>query len=272
MDFSTALLLWLIGIAIGTYGTLIGVGGGVVLVPLLLYLYPEHPPRIITSISFAVVFFNAISGTFAYRRLKRIDYKTGLAFSAATIPGVVLGTILTFFLSRSAFQIAFGILLTAVSVYIFLRPRANPIPVFKGQCSTRRLITDCEGVKYDFSFNLRLGIVISFLVGFVAGLLGIGGGVIHVPAMVSLLGFPAHIATATSHFILVITTFFGVVTHAIAGDLTQGWLQIVVLSVGVIIGAQIGARLSSKVGGTTIIRLLALALLFLGVRLLWTWQ
>jgi uncharacterized membrane protein YfcA len=73
--------LWLIplGVVTGAYGTLIGAGGGFVLMPLLLLLYRDESPEIITSISLAVVFFNALSGSLAYARMKRIDYKSGLS-------------------------------------------------------------------------------------------------------------------------------------------------------------------------------------------------
>ena len=89
--------LWLIpvGFVIGAYGTLIGAGGGFVLVPMLILLYPQEAPEVITSISLAVVFFNALSGSFVYIRLKRVDYRSGILFSAATIPGAILGAMTT---------------------------------------------------------------------------------------------------------------------------------------------------------------------------------
>ncbi|MDP2718765.1 MAG: sulfite exporter TauE/SafE family protein [Dehalococcoidia bacterium] len=269
MGFLFSLLLGLMGVGIGAYGTLIGVGGGVILVPLLLYLYPQELPRTITSISFAVVFLNALSGTIAYKRMRRIDYRTGLIFSVATIPGVILGVLANSFLSRNLFQLVFGIMLTAMAIYIFLRPKSTPVRLFRAYEGTKRHIVDYTGLAYEYSFDLRLGVVLSFAVGFIAGILGIGGGVIHVPLLISLLGFPPHVATATSHFILVITALFGTLTHMAAGDLNDGWKQTLILGAGVIIGAQIGAKFSSRVGGTTIVRLLALALLFLGIRLLW---
>jgi uncharacterized protein len=80
--------LWLIalGFVLGAFGTLIGVGGGFVLAPVLLLLYPRAEPETLASISLAVVFLNAMSGSYAYARMKRIDYKAGLLFAAATIP------------------------------------------------------------------------------------------------------------------------------------------------------------------------------------------
>ena len=82
--------LWLLplGFFVGAYGTMIGAGGGFILVPLLLLFYPKDAPEIITSISLAVVFFNAASGSIAYARMKRIDFKSGTIFSLAAIPGV----------------------------------------------------------------------------------------------------------------------------------------------------------------------------------------
>ena len=72
--------LWLIplGVVVGTVGTMIGAGGGFLLVPVLLLMYPGVSPDNITAISLAVIFFNALSGTFAYSRMGRIDYRSGL--------------------------------------------------------------------------------------------------------------------------------------------------------------------------------------------------
>src|SRR5690554_3005168 len=75
-------LVWpglvLVGLGVGVYGTIIGAGGGFLLVPLLLYLYPDLPPESVTALSLGVVFFNALSGTQAYARQRRIDYEAGL--------------------------------------------------------------------------------------------------------------------------------------------------------------------------------------------------
>jgi len=75
--------IWLIplGLLIGTLGTLIGAGGGFVLLPVLLLLYPGADPETVTSISLAVVFFNALSGSWAYARMRRIDYTSGWRYA-----------------------------------------------------------------------------------------------------------------------------------------------------------------------------------------------
>ncbi len=112
--------------------------------------------------------------------------------------------------------------------------------------------------------------VYSLGVGFVSSFLGIGGGVIHVPLLVCALGFPTHVATATSHFILAVMADTGTVTHLVRGSFAHGHglRRAVAPSAGVFAGAQLGARLSLRLRSALIQQLLALALLLLAARLL----
>jgi uncharacterized protein len=263
--------LWLIplGFVVGAYGTLIGAGGGFVLVPILLILYPRETPELITSISLAVVFFNALSGTLAYARMKRIEYRSGLLFSAATLPGAVLGALTTAFLPRRIFDTVFGLLLIAVAVFLVIKPEGGnnaerPCPPNHRACT----LTEVDGTVHRFSYNPVLGGAVSLIVGFLSSLLGIGGGIIHVPVLVHLLNFPVHIATATSQFVLANMALTGTLTHIATGAFTHGLRRTIMLSVGVLLGAQLGARLSSRTQGTWIIRGLAIALGAVGARLL----
>ena len=106
------------------------------------------------------------------------------------------------------------------------------------------------------------------MVGFVSSFLGIGGGIIHVPALVHLLSFPVHIATATSHFILAFMTLAGTAVHLFSGVFSHGLHRTIALGAGVVAGAQLGAFLSAKIKGAWILRALALALAGAGVRIL----
>ncbi len=133
-----------------------------------------------------------------------------------------------------------------------------------------RDLTDIEGIRYVFSYNPITGLIIGLGVGFLSSLLGIGGGIIHVPALVQILNYPAHLATATSHFMLAIMSFSGSVIHLITGALNDGLIESIMLGAGVIIGAPIGARLSNKIHGKWIIRSLAAALGLVGIRILFT--
>lgn len=276
--FSAAHYLGLaaLGVGVGCYGTLIGAGGGFVLMPVLLLLYPGQNADLLTSISLAVVFFNALSGSEAYALLKRIDYRTGVMFSAATIPGAVLGALNTSYVPRRLFDPIFSILLLLAAAFLAWRPRKRET---RGKSMSvvhhkivRRLV-DAHGITYEYDFNWLLGMGISIIVGYVSSFLGIGGGIIHVPALCYLLNFPVHVATATSHFILAIMALTGTVVHILNGTFAHGVHRTIALAIGVVLGAQIGARLSEKFQGSWIIRSLAVALGIVGLRILTvSWQ
>jgi uncharacterized membrane protein YfcA len=261
-------LLGFIGIFVGAFGTLIGAAGGFLLVPILLFLYPHDTPDTITSITLTVAFFNALSGSIAYGRLRRIDYRSGLFFSMASAPGAVIGASVTTFLSRGIFQAILGSTLLVAAIYLLIRPQTKHSATAVQSRHTSRQIEDARGNVFAYSFSLMKGVAIAFGVGFISGLLGIGGGIIHVPALTQLLSFPAHVATATSHFVVAITTLAAVTFHAVKGAFNEGIRRVALLSTGAVIGAQFGARLSQRISGAWIIRMLAVALAIVGVRLL----
>ena len=238
------------------------------LVPILLFLYPDESPAVITSITLTVAFFNALSGSIAYFRLKRVDIKSGLLFALTAVPGAIVGAYIINYLNREVFQYVFGSVLLLVSFYLLLRPGKKLSGGFLLKWQTSRSITDSQGNLHNYSYNLPLGMFIAFFVGVVAGLLGIGGGIIHVPILTQILNFPIHIATATSHFIVAITTFSAIDTHLVDGTFTSDVGVAMVLSAGAVIGAQFGALLSQRVSGLLIVRLLAVGLAIVALRLL----
>jgi len=263
--------LWLIplGLVVGAFGTLIGAGGGFVLVPILLLLYPQENPEIITSISLAVVFFNALSGTAAYARMKRVDFKSGLLFSIATVPGAILGAYATSYVPRRAFDLALGVLLLVAAAYLFLNPhRRTEEAAPESSRGFARRLQEANGTEHVFSYNPWLAMGISLVVGFFSSLLGIGGGIIHVPVLAHLLNFPVHIATATSHFTLAVMALAGTIVHIATGTFHHGLRRAACLTIGVLAGAQIGAYFSNRLKGKWIMRGLALSLGLVGVHLL----
>ena len=239
-----------IGFIIGTIGTLIGAGGGFLLVPILLLLDPHMAPAVVTGISLAVVFFNAASGTIAYARMGRIVYRAGIAFSLAALPGAVIGAYTISYIPRSVFNGIFGCLMIAAAVYL--------MTASESQTEEKQL----------GNYNLGLGAAISVVVGFLSSVLGIGGGIIHVPALTRVLDFPVHMATATSHFVLSITALVATIIHLMNGTLTGQFGSILWISIGAIFGAQAGAMLSTQMKGSWILRLLAAGLGLIGIRIL----
>jgi uncharacterized membrane protein YfcA len=262
-----------LGFGVGAYGTLIGAGGGFVLMPLLLLLYPHDSAELLTSISLAVVFFNTLSGSGAYGLMKRIDYKTGFLFASATIPGAGIGALNTAYVPRKLFDFIFGVILLAAALFIgFRRAGTGTLMREKGGSPhlMHRHLVDARGMVYDYSFHPGLGFGISLAVGYLSSFLGIGGGIIHVPALSYFLNFPVHIATATSHFILAFMALTGTVVHIMTGTFSHGVHRTVSLAIGVLMGAQLGAHLSERLKGIWIIRSLALALGLIALRILST--
>ena len=274
MDFWLTMLAFaLFGLAVGTYGTLIGAGGGFIIVPvLLLVLGWPHQEAVATSL--LVVTANATSGSIAYARQKRIDFRTGIRFALATLPGAILGSLVVTALSGRVFNLIFGVLLVAISIYLMIRPERpgskeamleRPAGL-RGWGWTVRHIVDSRGEKFDYGFSLPWGVLLSFGVGFMSSILGIGGGIIHVPALITLFDFPAHIATATSHFILAISAATGSATQFVLGNIRVA--PGLAMAAGALVGAQIGGALSHRVKGPWIVRGLAAALTLVGIRLI----
>jgi uncharacterized protein len=261
--------VWVVvGVTVGAYGTLVGAGGGFALVPILLLVYPRQSPAQLTAVSLAVVFANVVSGSIGYSRLKRIDYRTGLMLAPATIPGAVIGALVVGAIPRAAFDAVMGSALILVSGFLLLKPQGN-IPLgLASRWVVSRTLVDSDGNRYRYRFNMALAIVASFGIGFVSSLLGIGGGIAQVPILTTFFAFPAHIASATSQFVQIFTSGFGALTHVLHGDYASFVTVTLALAVGVIIGAQFGTAISRRVTGNAIIRLLALALGLVGIRLL----
>src|SRR5262249_9636304 len=112
------------------------------------------------------------------------------------------------------------------------------------------------------------GLALSFFVGFISSILGIGGGIVHVPVLVMVLNYPIHVATATSHFVLATTAFTGTATHVVAGEFGDAWRRTLLIGVGGVAGAHRGAALAPRLRPAVITRALATGLALVGARLL----
>ena len=250
-------VLFALGVGIGVLGTLIGAGGGWMIVPLLLVGYQFTPQQAVGT-SLAVVFLNALSGSIAYMVQRRVLYFMGLAFAAATIPGALLGAWMVQYLDSRWFSVLFGGFLLCIAAFLH---RGQQL-FFARRPLEHVNVRDLSSFR---SPTLRLGIGISFMVGILSSLFGVGGGIIHVPFLIVVLGIPVHTATATSHFVLAITSLTGSLIF-----LSQGQINLTVaasMGFGVLIGAQGGAFLSTRMPAEPIRRLLAVALAIFAIRL-----
>jgi uncharacterized membrane protein YfcA len=265
---ATEALVALAGLGIGVIGTLIGAGGGFLIVPLLVLIEPSWSTDQVTAFSLAVVTANATVGALSYWWQGRVDPFTFPLYTLAAVPGSILGAFATAYISRAVFDPIFGCVLILVAAWLFWKPGSSEAGGHTG--AFERIMVDRGGVRYQWSFDPRVGFVGSMLVGFFSSVLGIGGGIIHVPLLATVLGFPAHVATATSHAVLAVTAGLATVVHIARGDFRATWPLVLAACTGAVAGAPLGARLAVHVRGAVILRILATALVFVGLRLLFS--
>ena len=247
-NITTLAFLITIGLGAGILGSMLGVGGGIIMVPALTFL--NLPPTQAASTSLIAVMSTSISSTIEYSRQKRIDYALGLEMAACAIPGGVLGAIASEYLPEDTFKLYFGILLILTGLYILYKNY-----VLKDHRAKRR------------SLPLQVAVfAASFGAGVISSLFGVGGGIVFVPSMLLVLGLTMYRAAPTSQLTLMMTAIAGVFTHSVLGH--PDYLQAVVLSSGAFVGAQIGARLSRMTKDMLLQRLLAIVLLAVAITLI----
>jgi uncharacterized protein len=244
-NIAMLIFLLVVGLGAGILGSMLGVGGGIIMVPALTLL--NIPPTQAASTSLIAVMSTSASSTIEYSRQKRINYALGLEMAACAIPGGVLGAILSEHLLEDTFKLYFGILLIFTGLYI----------LYKNSVLKDRHVT-------ERSLPLRLAVLAaSFGAGIISSLFGVGGGIIFVPAMFLVLGLTMHIAAPTSQLTLLLTAIAGVFTHSALGH--PDYVHAAVLSAGAFVGAQIGARLSRITKDTVLQGLLAIVLMAVAI-------
>jgi uncharacterized membrane protein YfcA len=240
------ILLPLLAFPVGIIAAMVGVGGGIFIVPLLTLIYDFKTPEAIGT-SLAMIIFTSIFSTVSYSRQKRIDYKLGLVLSIATIPGAIIGALVANVINPAQLGLIFGIFLVFVALRMLITRNFSKLESGKNDKLWHRKIIDSAGTIFEYYSDLKKGGPLSFFGGFFSGLLGIGGGVIMVPIMHFLMDFPMHLAVATSMFIMIFTSLAGASTHFTLGNVHLEYMTL--LCVGIIFGTQVGAYMSKRISG-----------------------
>ncbi|MBI2930444.1 MAG: sulfite exporter TauE/SafE family protein [Planctomycetes bacterium] len=242
-----------LGLIIGFVGSLVGVGGGFLMVPYFTLLLGWSPATAVGT-SLAVIVANASSGVLGFARQRRIDFLVGTILGIATIPGAVLGKLANAHLPSAGFKVIFGVMVAVAALVTALFRAGNRPGLAWFRRGRQRRFSDAFGETYDYSLNLWSAAAASVFMGFVSGLFGVGGGFIHVPLLILLYGMPAHVAMATSHYVLVITTGVGAVEYAITRHVNVS--AFVWMGGAAFLAAQLGVRTAARLSG----RFLRLAL------------
>ncbi len=203
LTIAQSILLACLGFGVGTLGASVGVGGGFLIVPALLTLFPEASPATITSMSLTAVVMNGISASIGYRRLRWQDTRTGLVLISTAVPMAALGAIATHGINRGSFDLIFGVALILAALYLVIKGSSVPSVPDPSSSGRARTITDARGNIFEYRVREPLAATIAAVAGFVAAFFGIGGGIINVPVMMLVLKMPSPMAVATSQLELV---------------------------------------------------------------------
>ncbi|MCD6088345.1 sulfite exporter TauE/SafE family protein [Candidatus Bathyarchaeota archaeon] len=223
-------LVLLIILAAGSLGSMLGVGGGFIIVPALVLLlnFSMHEA---VSISLASISGIALSSFLTYAWNKKVDYRLGILLELFTFLGALIGSTIATMLSCSLLEVLFGLTLIYVSFMMYKKP-----------------IEQRENVESKL-FKTRIATSLfayasSFLAGIIASMTGIGGGVLKVPIMTLILGVPIKTAIGTSEFMIVITSLTAAVNYQIQG---VGAVSYKIFGVaGGFIGGQLGSRIGLR--------------------------
>lgn len=239
--------LWLIalGFVAGVVGSIIGLGGGIIVVPVLTIL--GFPHTVSSSSSLFAAFSNSVASSVSYARQKRIEYMIGLKLGLMSIPGTILGAFISSDASPSEFKILFGVVMAVSCMYLFLKKSMVSKPV----SMTQRMLVISSGI--------------SFFAGILSSFFGIGGGIVFVPLMILGIGISVKHATATSQLILMFSSASGMIAHTLLGhaDFTYALL----LGIGAFVGGLVGAKLSVDLRENSIKILICIAMLAAAAKL-----
>jgi uncharacterized protein len=265
------LVLFVIAVASGIVGALVGLGGGIILVPATLYignnmeLISGITPQTVVGLSVIMMIFTGLASTLSYMKTKTVDFKSGFIFFIGSMPGAIVGAWGNKGLDLPSFNLYFGIFLIVIAAILILRDKLKPVNWFVENGQKREYI-DREGHSTIYGYPIWFAVLLSFFVGCVSGLFGIGGGAILVPAMLILFHFPPHVAVATSMFLVFLTALVNSVTHISLGNVP--WLYTLPVIPGAYIGAKIGAVINRKLKSTALVYALRIVLLLMGIRLI----
>ncbi|RXJ01802.1 sulfite exporter TauE/SafE family protein [Anaerobacillus alkaliphilus] len=265
------IILMVIGLIAGTLGSLMGLGGGIIVVPALMILssylaiLAGITPQVAVGTSLLIMIFTGLSSTLTYLKQKTVDLRSGMLFFCGSGPGALLGVYLNNGIDARLFLIIFGSFIIFISFVLIIRKKLKPIKPSKHGI-TREYI-NVNGDKIEYGYHPLLALSIAFFVGMCSGLFGIGGGSIMVPAMILIFGFPPHRAVATSMFMIFLSAILSSMTHISLGNVD--WLYALALVPGAWVGGILGAKINQRLESDTVVNLLRLFLILIGIRLIY---
>jgi uncharacterized membrane protein YfcA len=260
------------GVAAGVFGSLLGLGGGVLIVPFLTLVF-GLPLREAVGVSLVCVIVTSGASTAVFLERRVANLRLGMLLELFTATGAVIGGAIAFLLDERLLAALFTGLLTYVAISMLRRspgeaatspdsaprtgPEATPEAVAPAADEEPGFIGRLSAPGYRVH-HLRLGAVGSVFAGVVSAILGIGGGIVKVPVMHLLMGVPLRVATATSNLMIGITASTSAIVYLFRGGIDPYIAG--PTAVGVFIGATLGSRTAHRID-LRLLRLLFAAVL-----------
>jgi uncharacterized protein len=261
-----------VSIFAGLLGSLVGVGGGVIVVPALTLLLGVDIRHAIAASIVAVVATSS-SAASAYVRERIANIRLGMLLETATVFGAICGAAAVAFVSTRGLFVLFGCVLVWTAWNMLRNKRAlarenAPDPLAERLKLSTSYYDAAEGHEVAYTVSrTKTGLFAGYVAGVLSGLLGIGGGVIKVPVMNLVMGVPIKAATATSNFMIGMTAAAGAAVYFARGDIS--FFVAAPVAVGVICGAKIGSRLLGGLKGGVIRAIFVAVLIVAAVQMLW---
>lgn len=273
-----AFLLLGVGGIVGFLSGMFGVGGGFLITPLLFFM--GIPPTVAVATGANQVVASSVSGVLAQLKRKAVDFRMGAVLLAGGMAGSGVGIWVFSWLSRLGqidlfVQLCYvlflglvGALMLQESLRTLLRARKPGAPIRRAHVHTwvHRLPLKVKFRASGLYISVLPPLGVGALVGFLAAVMGVGGGFIMVPAMIYILGMPTKVVIGTSLFQIIFVTAFTTLMHAITSQ-SVDMLLALLLILGGVIGAQIGARVGVKLRADQLRILLALLVLTVAVKI-----
>ncbi len=258
------LLTFIIGLVVGVLGAMLGVGGGVLLIPLLTGLLGVPIKTAIgTSILSVIATSSAAGAVYVGRGLTHS--RLAMVLEIATTAGALAGGLTAVLISPHLLTIFFGVILIYVAISMRKLPKEDRAAAPTGVLDTS-YFDPLTGNPVTYGVrNFGAGMGASFLAGNISGLLGIGGGIIKVPIMSLVMGVPLRASIATSNFMIGITAATSAIIYYARGHIDP--TLAIPTSLGVLAGAQIGTRVGGRVRSQKLRQVFQLLLLAFAIQM-----
>jgi hypothetical protein len=261
-----------ISLVAGVLGALLGLGGGIIVIPALTLLL-KIDIRYAIGASIVSVIATSSGAAAAYVRERMTNLRVAMVLEIATTSGALSGAYLAGRIGGRWLYLIFGVVLGYSALAMLRKLRDSPTPEGRRDRVADRLrlhdsyFDEAAGREIHYRVaRTPLGFVLMYIAGVVSGLLGIGSGALKVPAMDLAMGLPIKVSTATSNFMIGVTAAASASLYFARGDINP--FIAAPVAVGVLIGALLGSRLLPKLQSSTIRLIFVVVLLWISAEML----